>query len=360
MNKNKILLLVAIVLAVLAVMLITNHSNSTMSDKLKNFTVEDTASIQKIYMADKLNREVTLLRQENGDWIMKDSTLVRADLIKAVLVALKKVQAVAPVAKSAHDNVIRSMAVRSTKVEVYVKSYRINLFNKIKLFSYTKLEKSFYVGDPTQDHLGTFMLIENADTPFITYIPGFDGYLSTRYSANPDEWKTTDMIKYNFNDIKSVSVVYPKNPENSFEIERVAEKAFSLKSPSGQALTMPIDTVKILDFVTSFYKLNFEEFVGEQLKPKVKDSVLKSTPFCVITIKDINKKEQVLKTYHKANPYTDKAQYEELTEEDYDIDRLYALNNDKDFVVIQYFVFDRVFKKLNSFFVQPEQTSEKK
>jgi hypothetical protein len=48
--------------------------------------------------------------------------------------------------------------------------------------------KQYYVGHATQDNTGTYMLLTNPETdknyedPFVTHIPGFDGFLSTRYN----------------------------------------------------------------------------------------------------------------------------------------------------------------------------------
>ena len=358
MKRNRILIIVAITLSVLAVFLITNFSNSTIKDDYKNIAISDTASIQQIFLADKLNREVTLKRVEGSNWILSDSTPVRSDLLNAVLTSIHDVRILAPVAKAAHDNVIKNMAARSVKVEVYVKSYRINLFNKIKLFPYVKLAKSFYVGDPTQDQSGTMMLIENSDYPIVTYMPGFDGTMTSRFVANPDEWKGREMIKYNFDDILSVSIDYPKAPEQSFVIKRDGQRIFSLKSKEGQMSKTAIDTVKILDFITGFYNLNYEEYVGNQLDSVKTDSVKSSIPYNVIKIIDKNNKEKVVKTYLKTNPY-DADEYGDVRQ-DYDLDRLYAtFNNDKEFVIIQYFVFDKIFKKYSDFLIKEEEKNTK-
>ncbi|MEI7596880.1 MAG: DUF4340 domain-containing protein [Bacteroidota bacterium] len=351
MKKNKILLIATVVLSVLAIYLISNYSNSTIKGDLKNIAISDTASIQKIFIADKLNRQITLKRI-NDKWMLNDSINVRTDLIASVLTAIHDVRILAPVAKAAHNNIVKIMAASSVKVEVYVKSYRINLFNKVRFFEYTKLAKSFYVGSPTQDQTGTYMLIEGSDFPIITYIPGFDGTMTSRFVANPDEWKAREMIRYNFDDIQSVSIDYPKNPEKSFVVTRTGRKTFSLKSKDGVSSSAPIDTVKILDFITNFYKINYEEYVGNQLNEFKTDSVKKSTPYNIIKIIDTDNKEKTIKTFLKAYPY-DIDQYGVIKE--FDLDRLYALfNNDKEFVIIQYFVFDKIFKKYNDFLVSSD------
>jgi hypothetical protein len=64
------------------------------------------------------------------------------------------------------------MAAKSTKIEIYSKGEKV---------------KQYYVGHATQDNTGTYMLLTNPETdknyeePFITHIPGFEGFLSTRY-----------------------------------------------------------------------------------------------------------------------------------------------------------------------------------
>ena len=66
--------------------------------------------------------------------------------------------------------VVKEMASHNKKVEIYDKN--------------GKLMKAYFVGGPSLDALGTYMLMEKAKTPYVTAIPGFQGVLDTRYTTD--------------------------------------------------------------------------------------------------------------------------------------------------------------------------------
>ncbi|MCD4734519.1 MAG: hypothetical protein K8R53_00620, partial [Bacteroidales bacterium] len=71
----------------------------------------------------------------------------------------------------------------------------------------------------------------------------------------------------------------------------------------------------------------------------------------IITLTDTAGVENIVKTYYKPN---DMLRFDmEGILYTYDLDRLFALiNEDRDFVLIQYFVFDKVFRELEYFRVK--------
>ena len=68
MKSKKILFLIFIILIIIAVIFKFSNQNSTIKKELKDFAVEDTASIDKIFMVNKFNQKVTLTRQDNYIW----------------------------------------------------------------------------------------------------------------------------------------------------------------------------------------------------------------------------------------------------------------------------------------------------
>jgi len=150
MKRNTILLtLVVIALGVLAVVLVSKNGSGTLKPELKDFAVQDTASIDKIFMVKKSNDQV-MLTKEDGSWIVNDTYPVREEAISLLLKTIQRVRVKAPVSKSAQDYVLKMMATRNTKVEIYSKE---------------KLIKTYYVGGPTQDQVGTFMMLEGSSVP---------------------------------------------------------------------------------------------------------------------------------------------------------------------------------------------------
>jgi hypothetical protein len=107
------------------------------------------------------------------------------------------------------------------------------------------------------------------------------------------------------------------------------------------------DTLKLLNFLTAFNDLRYEALLNE-LDARRKDSIIHSVPWYVFTLVDSKGDTSIMKTFYKPN---DNRQFDmEGNLYVMDVDRAYALvNGDRDFVLIQYFVFDKILKPLPYF-----------
>ena len=216
MKKNAGLIIIVLVLAVAAVYFVRLNRSSTMREELKDFAVKDTASITKVFLADKAGNSVTITRDASGGWYV-NSNPARRTMIKSLMDVLHGVDVRNRVAKAAYKNVVAALASTGIKCEIY-------LNNK------DKPEKVYYIGGNTQDDMGTFMMLENSSVPFVTQIPGFNGYLTPRYSVKEKEWKENSVFKVPLNELASVDVSYLAFPSQSFRIEN-NESGYDLSSP---------------------------------------------------------------------------------------------------------------------------------
>jgi len=347
MKKNKIIFIVVALLVVLAAVLITGNHYSTLKKRESDFSIRDTASVKKIFIADKQSNQVTLQRTRTG-WILDGKYKATTKLVDMLLGTLKKMRVKSPVSLAAYNNVVDRMAAIGRKVEIYQEVYRINLFNKIKLFKHLKKTKVFYVGDATQDNLGTYMLMEDAKTPYVVFIPSFRGFLYTRFSPKPDDWKSHVVFNKKLADIKSVEVVFHQEPENSFRVEIIdALGNYKLTRLSNGQMINRYDTLKLLNFLTSFRDLRYETRMNKLMNPVKMDSVIHSPSLYEITLVDRNKDTTYVKMFEKKE--ADQVKMTVPTSlEPIDQDRFYALiNGGEDFVLMQYFVFDKVLKPLS-------------
>jgi hypothetical protein len=232
-------------------------------------------------------------------------------------------------------------------VEIYQMTPRINLFDKIKLFYREKRTKVFYVGDATMDSSGTFMLKEGADKAYIVYIPSFRGFISTRFTANPDDWRDHTVFHANMADIQSVQIDFNEDPEGSFRIENIGKHQYKLTRLCDNQ-DMPFDTLKVINFLSSFGNLKFEALFTNTLPQPRIDSITGSPYVHNLVLTDKDGKTQDMKTFKKLvmNSVTDMGG--EIG--DIDHDRMYALIDDgKDFVLIQNYVFDKVLRDVRYF-----------
>ena len=346
-KNNRITIIIAAMLVVIAGVLIWNNRYlSTLQGEASDFQVWDTASVTKIYLADRRENESLLERQEDG-WMLNTIYKAHPKQVNYLLTTLYKIRIKMPVSVASHDNIVKQLASQSTKVEIYQMVPRINLFDKIKLFYHEKRTKVFYVGDATMDNSGTFMLKEGADKAYIVYIPSFRGFISTRFTANPDDWRDHTIFHEKLADIQSVEIDFNEDPEGSFRIDNIGRHQYKLTRLCDNK-DLPYDTLKVINFLSSFSDLRFEALFTNTMEQERMDSIT-SSPFVhnvVLTSKDGS--TQDMKTFRKLvlNGVTDMGgDYGDV-----DHDRMYALiDGGKDFVLIQNYVFDKVLHDVRYF-----------
>ncbi len=346
-KNNRITIIIAALLVVIAGVLIWNNRYlSTLQGEASDFQVWDTASVTKIYLADRRENESLLERQEQG-WTLNGTYKAHPKQVNYLLTTLYKIRIKMPVSVASHDNIVKQLASQSTKVEIYQIVPRINLFDKIKLFYHEKRTKVFYVGDATMDSSGTFMLKEGADKAYIVYIPSFRGFITTRFTANPDDWRDHTIFHEKLVDIQSVEIDFNEDPEGSFRIDNMGKHQYKLTRLCDNK-ELPYDTLKVINFLSSFSDLRFEALFTNTMEQERIDSITGS-PFVhnvVLTGKDGN--TQDMKTFKKLvlNGVTDMSgDYGDV-----DHDRMYALiDGGKDFVLIQNYVFDKVLHDVRYF-----------
>lgn len=328
MRGMKLYIIVLIFLLIAATIIYFIKTNSTIKKELRDFAVEDTASVNKIFMVNKANEQVVIERNGNK-WIVNNKYEARKDAIDLILYTLNRVEVKSPVSKSAFDNTVKLLSAQNVKVEVYQND---------------KLTKVIYVGGPTKDSYGTYMMLENSATPFIVHIPGFYGYLSTRFFVQEHLWRSQSIFNYSFNEISEINVEYPSNKENSFHVIS-SNNNFTINPVEKSVKQINYDTSYVKEYIARFKAINFESLVVniDSLK---KDSILKSSPFAKIKIKDINGIENKLTAYLRpASGTIDDDGVPHI----YDPDRLYAFLNNGEMVIIQYYVFDPLFMKYADF-----------
>lgn len=335
MKINKTLLISVLVLSLIAAFLLTNRQMGTVKGDFSNFAIEDTSIVDKIFIADKVGNEILLEKIKPGIWMVNNKFEARNDMIKNILEALKKMDVRAPVPQSMMETVIKDLATNfQRKVEVYSKGKRI---------------KVFYVGSDSMDHHGTYMLLENSTTPYEMYIPGFRGYLSIRFVTDERLWKKPIVFNYPVQEIRKVRVEYIELPQESFEVTHDGKglvKVIALKNNQ----PLEADSALALDYLIQFGKINYEAEVASDFQKR--DSIMKATPWVEIEVTTadgtVNKVRCVRR--EPMEKYADLPQAPR-----YDPDRMYAIINEgKDLVLVQYYVFNRILVPLEYFMQSPD------
>lgn len=347
MKKYRNSVILVILLGLVATLLLLNNHKGTIRNKSNAFAVADTSNITKFFLADKNNNTVKIERSPNGSWVLNDKFEVNPTMVQVMLKTFIGIDIKEPVAKSTRNTIIRLMAGKSVKTEIYQRVYRINIFDRIKLFPHEKLTRTYYVGDATMDNSGTFMLMEGSEEPYVVNIPGFRGFVSTRYSAMEADWRSHSVFRYRVPDIASVSVAFNEKPERSFRITNLNNRSFTLTSLLNNGNIAQFDTLKVVEFLSMFKNLNYEAVLDEMTKSK-RDSIQSMKPTNEITLVDRLGKSHSLKTWKR------KADVGQLdldgNQAEFDLERMYGLIDDSEYMVsVQYFVFNDVLVPLQFF-----------
>ncbi len=331
MKKNRVAIILVVILGAISFWFIINKGSGTIKETLRDFAVADTASINKIFLADKNGNSITLERQPSGQWTVNGKYNVRPDAMQTLLRTIKKIDVKEPIGKNAQDNVIKRLAAKAVKCEIYQNG---------------KLTKAYYVGTETPDQTGTYMILIDLETmkpsakAFVTYIPGFEGYLTTRYFVEERGWRDRTVFQYIPSDIASVKVEAPSNLEYNYELIVKGNNNYQIKMLSSNQLLNNLDTLAVKQYLSYFQHLNFESFEIDLEKAQI-DSVLKSQPINILTVTDNKGKSNKVKFYARFNQKKVAGNDGKLLP--YDPERLDALlDNGKDFVMVQFYLFGKV------------------
>ncbi len=345
-RKKQTLLLVVVLALLLAVVLVGQRSSWRSGKAFSEFAVSDTASITKLILTDRDKNEVILERVSSSEWRLNKKHEANIVVIESLLRTLYNIEVKGLVPRSAHNNVISDMAAKNTRIAIYQRVPRIKL-GKLKLFFRVKMTKSYFVGGPTQDHMGTFMMLEGSNKAFITFVPGQNAFLSLRYSTRESDWRDHTIIALTIQQIRSIEVNIPARTDESYRIVKTGERTFEVFQNDDNQVTIPLDTLRILDFLASFRNLKYEALIND-MEPDQRDSIINSVPMQTITITAIDGGVYNIITYRRKSPY----EYDEVTQKDlkWDRDRLYALINDgKDLTLCQFYAFDDILKPFKWF-----------
>ncbi|MCB0409924.1 MAG: hypothetical protein KDD29_06865 [Flavobacteriales bacterium] len=329
MKSNKILLAVLVVLVAVALYFFMNNKTGTLGGRsgvLSDFAFEDTTNIDQIFISDPSGEQVTLIKGDKN-WLVNGKHKARPESITVLMKTFNRIAVKSPVEKAAMENVIKEMSTQAIKVEIYESGKK-------------QPSKVYYVGGPTQNHHGTYMLLEEdgekSSEPFVTYIPGFYGFLSTRFYANELQWRDATVFSYTPSEIKSIEVNFPEKMEESFIIQK-NEELVNLFDYQSTEPNKKVDEKLVSDYLTFYQKIYYEN-VATEMKKEKQDSIKASTPYFTIKVTDVFGNLNQLKGYKIPNK--DSLAYYDGNVYPYDLDRMYGYLNDELLIFIQYRSFD--------------------
>lgn len=286
--KNIIGIVIILILGVTAYLLLVddNPVKSRNTEIFKDFSIEDTASVTKIFMSQSNGKQILLTRNDNGTWTANNKFEARKDAIRLILKTLHDVKVAGPVPQKNFEGVVKRLASISTKVEYYTDS--------------NQPEKTWYVGDATESKKGTYMLLEKdkvrSSKPFITHMLMERGVLNSRFFLDTLLWRERVVVKAQPKAIKSVEVIHFYDTATSFRIERAEQNKF-LMTNLKENVSKEIPSVVAIPYLKQF-KTVYYEYLDIKTPQTTLDSVYSSLPRHIVNIKTNNGEEFQLKTYH--------------------------------------------------------------
>jgi hypothetical protein len=312
--------------------------NSKLADHaLSDFAVKDTASIDMIMISDTDGNEGVTLVRNGGQWEMEQYDCIQQHLVKTILETIRHVRVKSPVGEAAVETVNKQLTAHHKKVKIYVNGEHA---------------KTWYVGNPTQDHYGTYMLLKDPELgkspePFIMHMPNMHGSLNTRFITDPREFECTGIFNYEPLEISSVSVRQPDSSHLNFKIVASGKNSFALFN--NERVIEQFDTSAVRGYLLYYQKVHFERHNYEYGKKEI-DSLLKTTPYFTIEVKTkkgVSKKIRIHKrkyNYHKldleGNPLV------------WDQDRVWVFLPDNTLVIGQYHTFGKLLRNLDWFLLK--------
>jgi hypothetical protein len=346
MNRTYAYLAILILLLVATWFFVLREPASSLDPSDQEFAIQNIDQVHKIHMFDKGGNEV-LLTRDRDSWRVNDKYGVMKGNMATLLKTMSRIAVSYPVPLAEEATVIKDLSVNAIKVMAYDEN--------------ENLMKSYYVGSPTEDHMGTYMILENdgkiAAHPFVVQLRGFKGFLTTRYILDQEKWRDRQLFNIPKEQIKYLTVEYAQLPEQSFRLFVFDGDSMTIAYPSRpEDMNANVSKEHVKAYLGFYEEVFCETFVNEDPR---RDSILAGSPFCRISVVPHIGKEESLDLYYMPVGQRSKKKYDDQGREmQYDIDRYFALTQDDDFIVVQDFTFRQLMVLHDDFIPSPEMKTE--
>lgn len=331
MKKSSILLLgLFLLLSITALYLFKfRDSSSSIASGDRDFLVKDTASISRIFLADKEGHSAEIRREKDG-WYVNGKYKCRSEAVLNLLEAIRLVEVKMPVPKTAKANVLRFMSSNAVKIEIYSGEDKI---------------KQYYVGHEPPDSEGSYLLLskgkgdENYPDPYVCFIPGFKGILQPRFITNENEWRDRLVLNFIPPELTEIRLNYNFLPaDSSFSIKFLSASEFKLYNGSGKELSF--DMGRMRQYLIYFQNISYESLITDK-SSRLLDSLRQNKAFAELRVLTKKGETKEYRFYRKA--FTGEFNPELGIAYKFDPDRLFMnFDNGKEWALIQYFVFGKL------------------
>lgn len=329
-----------IILAVLAAVAyyFASKPASTLPKGLTNFAIRDTASIQKIHLANTFGNQIILKRGNDGFWTVNDTYIAREDAIEMLLSTIRRIKVKGTVSDTKKPNVIKRLASSHILVEIFTDDME-------------KPEKTYYVGDATLDHMGTYMLLETKDEgkspePFVVDDIASNGYLRPRFFTRLEEWRNTALFLHPDLAIDKVAVEFIKAPEKSFTLAYYGDNNLKLFNYQKNEVK-EFDKQLAKDYLLQYKRVHVDSYVENKISRFKRDSITKHQPDYRITLTPKDGEIEFITLWKKDVGIEQEDRFGYKV--NYDVDLMWGETHKQNFVYAQFFNFDPLLRPIDIF-----------
>jgi len=307
-----------------------NCTNSSNDNIFKDFAIKDTASISKFRISNTEGNSILISRNNKSKIWMIDGTNFNASkpTVDLLMETFYRIRVKQDVSNSAFNTVINRLSVRHKKVEIFLKE--------------ETPFKTWYIGSPTQDHTGTYMLLEignnKSSKPYVTYKPGMYGTLEVRFFTDWKAWRSPRVFDYiNPKSILKIATNFIGKESESYTITYKDDSLNFYNSKNQQV--DDYNKVQVKHYLSHFNNISYNKIIFE--KQKIIDSIFNSKRFISFELKDVNNK-------------TTKVDFWRIKDKNapngWDVEYGYIrVNNNNELLRAQYFNWEILFKPLSFF-----------
>ena len=245
MNKTILYAVVFLGLAGLAAFVLMGRNSNTIGGSNSDFKLQNPEEVSRIFIGDRDNNSVNLTKQSDGTWLVNDKYTARQGAIDLLFETATKIGVRDVVADAAVPTVYKEFQEKGIFARFYDKK--------------GKIVKAYQIGDKTGDGLGTNMMMEGAEQPFIVHIPIWEGHLTPRFMTNEKDWRDRAVFNIKPDDIESVSVEYQNQRLHSFSLTRNGSE-FSIEPfyNTTPKINKPINQAAAQQYFTKFANIKAE------------------------------------------------------------------------------------------------------
>jgi len=307
--RGTLIVLAVITAGIIFLIVRENQSHDDLSPEAYDFAIDDTASIDRIVLWNR-SPDTAVLTREAGIWLINGSYPARPDAIEVLLETLYRVRLRGFAPDAATTNILTSMATYGVHVDVFAGDQTL---------------KSFTVGTETPDMLGTYFLRDGFGRPVAVHIPGFNGYLSSRFFLREDLWRHR-VLWPNQEPVAAVSISYMDSASANVELIN--------KDGSWTISGQPADGMKVQALLKAVVSSQYEGVIIPSDGAFAKQDSLKALPPRVrVEVRRTDGSVNSMLLYHI--PGDPEAITDDGLPQAFDPNRFYAFLDDDRMVLVQ-------------------------